>query len=287
MFKICCTCRRELKVENFSKNKSCKDGLKQYCKECASKKNKKYRNANKDKVLKANKKWYEKSKQDKDVRTKSELALQVKVCNCCNIEKNVQDFYKRGNGGFYSECKQCCLKKQKKYASENREHIINRKRFYNKLNADNIKKYNKKYYSINSDDVKLRLKKWIKNNPEKYKLQRIKAMHVRKSKIKNLKNDFTKKQWEYCKLYFKNTCAYCKRKTNKITQEHFIPVNKGGHYTFNNILPVCNKCNSSKQDKDFEEWFIQQNFYNEETKRNIYKYFKHINLDMPIPCQAQ
>jgi hypothetical protein len=38
----------------------------------------------------------------------------MKVCNCCNKEKNLKDFYKR-----YAKCKSCCSEVKKKYrASE-------------------------------------------------------------------------------------------------------------------------------------------------------------------------
>lgn len=35
--KICSTCRRELPVTEFSKNRACKDGLNTKCKECVKK----------------------------------------------------------------------------------------------------------------------------------------------------------------------------------------------------------------------------------------------------------
>jgi 5-methylcytosine-specific restriction endonuclease McrA len=35
----------------------------------------------------------------------------------------------------------------------------------------------------------------------------------------------------------------------KLTQEHVIPVSRGGGTTAENIVPACGKCNSSKKDR--------------------------------------
>lgn len=70
--------------------------------------------------------------------------------------------------------------------------------------------------------------------------------------------------WKDAMIYFKGTCAYCGRKQSrrvKLTKEHIVPVSKGGKTARENIIPVCQKCNSSKSDEDFEEWYSKQDFY--------------------------
>lgn len=275
--KRCCTCKEFKGVSLFSKNKNSKDGLKSYCKECASIEGKKYRDKHRDKVLKKKKEWYEKTKLDKDIRTEKELSKGVKVCTVCGIEKDIENYYIRGNGGFYSECKQCQMEKQAKYHLENREEILKRKRQYNKRRKNEITEYNKKYYIKNSDNVKFRVREWIKNNPGKYKDLKIRNYHTRKSRQKNLLSTFTKKEWNECKEYFKNKdgileCAYCGKELNRATQDHFIPVSKGGNYTKDNIIPVCLSCNCSKCDKDFDEWYASKDFYSQKRKDKIYTY---------------
>lgn len=39
--KLCCTCKEELPIEKFGKNKAKKDGLMVYCRSCSSKQMKK------------------------------------------------------------------------------------------------------------------------------------------------------------------------------------------------------------------------------------------------------
>lgn len=290
-FKRCCTCNEYKDVSLFSKNKNSKDGLKAYCKECASIEGKKYRDKNREKVLKSKKEWYEKTKANKESRTNKEIEKGYRICTTCGIEKDISNFYKRGNGGFYAECKECSNKKQSEYHWNNRDKIILRKKEYNKRRKIEISEYNREYYAKNSEDIKCRVANWIKNNPDKSRELRIRMYHVRQARKKMLLSTFTKSEWNECKEYFKNEdgileCAYCGKKLINATQDHFIPVAKGGNYTKCNIVPVCRSCNSSKCDKDFEEWYLSKDFYSEERKEKIYEYLNSMKVNMSTPCQA-
>jgi 5-methylcytosine-specific restriction endonuclease McrA len=46
-------------------------------------------------------------------------------------------------------------------------------------------------------------------------------------------------------------CYWCGiiTKGDDITVDHYVPINKGGTHTWDNIVPACRKCNSSKGDK--------------------------------------
>lgn len=56
--KICSKCGRELSISEFHKDKSHKDGLRSECKECTSKRNKKYQADNREVILKEKKRYY-------------------------------------------------------------------------------------------------------------------------------------------------------------------------------------------------------------------------------------
>jgi 5-methylcytosine-specific restriction endonuclease McrA len=51
---------------------------------------------------------------------------------------------------------------------------------------------------------------------------------------------------------FDGGCAYCDEPAE--TWDHVIPVSKGGKTEPANILPACVRCNSSKRDRDLDEW---------------------------------
>lgn len=61
--KMCNRCGRELSEDNFSKDKSKKDGLRTICKDCTHKRQKQYREENKDKVAEAKKKYAQENKE--------------------------------------------------------------------------------------------------------------------------------------------------------------------------------------------------------------------------------
>lgn len=98
--------------------------------------------------------------------------------------------------------------------------------------------------------------------------------HRRKARIKNLQCNFTQKEWLKVQHYFNNRCAYCGTE-GRLTQDHFIPLSKGGEYSKNNIVPACHMCNSLKRDLDFFEWYPQQTFYNKQREQKILKYLNY------------
>jgi hypothetical protein len=59
--------------------------------------------------------------------------------------------------------------------------------------------------------------------------------------------DLTAAQWRTIQERADHRCAYCdKRCKGRLTQDHVIPLSKGGHHTASNIAPACGPCNSRK-----------------------------------------
>lgn len=52
--------------------------------------------------------------------------------------------------------------------------------------------------------------------------------------------------WEFLKKQYHGCCAYCGKKTQRLTQDHVVPLSRGGQHTFRNIVPACHDCNSHK-----------------------------------------
>ena len=184
-------------------------------------------------------------------------------CSKCKETKPITEFYrdKYQTGGYSYLCKKCENKKSNKYYHKNQK-----RRKY-------IKEHNKQYRE--------QQKQWIKENRERYNELQREARHRRKAKENKLVNDFTKNDWEICLEYFSNKngqveCCYCGEPTEDIEKDHFIAVSNGGGYTATNIVPACKSCNSSKQDKDFFEWYPSQEFYSEERVDKILKYFNSL-----------
>ena len=91
-------------------------------------------------------------------------------------------------------------------------------------------------------------KAWAKAHPEELRV--IGAR--RAARKKGLPATLTIQQWCAILVAYKYQCAYCGKKETKkrsLTQDHVLPLSKGGGTTPENIVPACKSCNSAKGDR--------------------------------------
>lgn len=67
--------------------------------------------------------------------------------------------------------------------------------------------------------------------------------------------------WSHWKC-FDHRCAYC-GDTGDLQIEHVIPISKGGEHHLGNIVPACQRCNSSKRSSSVESWYRSQPFFDQ------------------------
>lgn len=180
--------------------------------------------------------------------------------------------------------------KQKKYYEENREKLLQSKREHRQKNLefyrekDRIRvngkekerrsKYHKEYYKKNRekvlkreairyrenpDVIKERVKRWRELNKDMVREQsRVKRVRKANSHGSHTIGDF----YKVCEE-FEWECSYCGCELNKrsATEDHVIPLVKGGTDLIKNIVPACRSCNSSKQDQDLIKWYPEQDFF--------------------------
>lgn len=220
-------------------------------------------------------------------------------CARCGIVKPVSEFSKGHNkSGYKSYCKQCMheqyeadkeriLKQHKEYYEENKEQYLQTCKEYREAHKEEKKEYFRDYYKKHSEELRVKSSLRYKNETpeqlakrkayahsksgtEEYRAYKRMKFHYRKAMIQKLPNDFTNEQWEEVKARFGYRCAYCGEE-KPLTQDHIIPVIKGGGYTKTNIVPCCGSCNSSKQDKDFEKWYKTTPFFDKGRLSNVLK----------------
>jgi len=187
--------------------------------------------------------------------------------------------YKKHRDGLFNQCKICNRKENIIRKRKNKDILSAKKKIWYQNNKDSVKasnsrwlarnkesqvEYRKKWYIDNSASVLERTKKYAKENPDRRRviLQRYKARKL------NVPNTLTPEQWIDIKLYFDDKCAYCGR-LEPLAQDHFVAVSKGGEYTHNNIIPACQRCNSSKGSQMAMTWYKSQSYYSKSRESRI------------------
>jgi len=130
-----------------------------------------------------------------------------------------------------------------------------------------LRKYYKKWYKKNKEKkdkqvIEWRKKhrkscskasvRWAKRNPEKKAFENGKR---RAMKI-NAKGSHTLEEWEELKKKHDYRCAICDerepfvgQKSERLTEDHIVPLSKGGTDDIGNIQPLCFSCNCKKYNK--------------------------------------
>lgn len=232
VFKKCTKCGKLLVANkvNFNKCKAGKYGLRSWCKECDKKYKKTHYEENKEKITKRQKKYREENK----------------------------EYYNQYNKNYYEENKES----YKKYYEKHKE--------YNKNYYKENKEYYKKYYKVNKVHIKDCRKKYYQT--AQGQIVRFNNNNKRRQKEVQQGNGITKDQWLEMMKFFEWKCAYSGKSVNSKNNrsiDHIVPLVKGGEHEIWNCVPMDRSLNSSKQDKDINEWYPQQDFYDEDRLNKI------------------
>jgi len=112
-------------------------------------------------------------------------------------------------------------------------------------NHEEAKRIRNEYTVTHKEQVSAQQAQWRQANGER--------RNVTENKRRALKRnaaicDFTPAQWITLKELYQHRCAYCGKYSERLTQDHVMPLSKGGSHTVSNIVPACRSCNSRKRD---------------------------------------
>jgi len=269
-FKKCSKCKRDLPStdEFFNKDKLRHDNLFPYCKEC-------------------------RGHRFKVIPIASEGNY---ICAKCKRElpAKIEYFHKDKNSstGFYCYCRECRGYSFRKIVPKGHKNCIKCNEIFPATDEYFFKRIDSRdgHMSVcrecHGKRGKLNYFSNIKEMKEKNKAYR-QTKHGRdiarlifqryKAKKKDLPATLTKEQWEYCLSYFDHKDAYTGLPMEIISQDHFIPLSKGGWYTIDNIIPCEKSVNSSKQSRLFSSWYPSQPFYSPQREQKILDYLGYHN----------
>ena len=141
------------------------------------------------------------------------------------------------------------------YFTAHRETIMAYKAAWNAMHREHNRAYFRNYALKNRASKRLyhisrraltaaRARRERLEHPERYQSRRIRR---RARQAGAPINDFTDAQWQEVKAAYGYCCAYCGKKTKRLTRDHITPLIANGSHTVQNIVPACLNCNSQKR----------------------------------------
>lgn len=183
--------------------------------------------------------------------------IEFKLCSDCEDwhPLNSEWFYKNNTSpdGFNPYCKESTKLRSSKWVDGNRERHNKNQLKYFKTEKGKAAQHKE-------------LATWRKNGGQKKYFQKNKEKLIEYAKNKKLNgtHDITDEEWFACLDYFNQSCAYCglseadqfNHYNHQFHREHVIP--SGSNY-IDNCVPACTKCNVSKHDTEFNDWYNESN----------------------------
>lgn len=135
------------------------------------------------------------------------------------------------------------LAKNKANREANRDRINAERAAKNRQNPEPARQRARAWYNANRERARAQARKWKRKNPEK----RLESQRERRAKKKGAPIiKLTAAQWALILDYFGHACAYCGVTGVSLTQDHVVPLSRGGEHSAANVVPACVHCNSRK-----------------------------------------
>lgn len=208
-----------------------------------------------------------------------------KQCCTCKELKPYSEFSRHASrpDGYQARCKLCykvwyasnrerVREKVAAYRAENLDAVLAGKRRYRENNPEKVKAQSRaaylaraEYYREQSRANYLKDRErykqlnvvWAANNPDRARAIKSRYKHKRRAlrdasacrvNGRDLKREFARQgaRCVYCGATFPTFAA--------ASWDHVVPVSRGGSFGVGNLVPCCQSCNSSKNNKTVMEW---------------------------------
>lgn len=188
---------------------------------------------------------------------KSNDGFQPRCKNCTSQYNRERYLRQQGetiarNNAYYHANKEWILPRQKEYTFQHREHKSEVDKKWRLANKTRKRENAHRYHVENRERENARTRRWKKANPA-----RVHALNSqRRARLLGAEGDgFTAEDRALQLRSQKGICWWCsKLMGNDVTDDHVIPLTKGGKHDPRNIVLCHSKCNCSKSDKLPQEW---------------------------------
>ena len=251
--KRCPSCDELKPFDQFHKNAARADGVDVYCRDCAYEV-----------------RWAREAAQAaKEGRRPPRRLLKddappgFRTCTVCNEVKPLDAFYKdkRAPKGVTSACREC--RKAAAAKRRKRRGIPERPRYDDPPGHKTCRRCGIRKpvdnFSPEPRNTTDGLRSWCDECQNDRTLEWHRANPAKMNELKAIRREAvevsTVTEREWCRLLnrFSGCCAYCGNRA-KLSMEHVIPLTRGGSHSIGNLLPVCQSCNSSKNNRLLVEW---------------------------------
>lgn len=142
--------------------------------------------------------------------------------------------------------------RDRKYHREHREHRVAMARKYYAENKERLLDSVHRYYQDHREETIAQKRAWRAANRARSR----KKSRDRDARKAAARGKHTFEQWMCRVVYYGWMCVYCgKSLTDQtLSQDHAIPLCRGGTNFASNLLPACKRCNTSKGKKTFAEY---------------------------------
>ena len=127
-----------------------------------------------------------------------------------------------------------------------------RSRAWHHANREIILPKLREYARTHKDAAAERSKRWARAHPDRIHA----SVARRRARLKQAVGPLTAEQWEAVVVEMGGRCVYCG--SGAVTQDHDVPLTRGGHHERSNVVPACRSCNSSKHQQTGNEWSVTQ-----------------------------
>lgn len=159
----------------------------------------------------------------------------MKVCKVCGELKPYSEFHRttKSSDGYRTRCKSCRYKIE---GEANRARV----KEWAKNNPDKRREQTRKIRSVPGSRKEEGRRRYLKNKDYFYE-----AVRKRRARKTGNGGSHTIKEWRELKEKYGNRCLCCGQIV-PLTEDHIMPLSKGGTDNIDNIQPLCILCNHRK-----------------------------------------